>query len=89
MPDDASNDAIFEAAADAIVDGDLATLGRLLSENPGLVRARSSRAHRATLLHYVSANGVEDFRQKTPANIVDVTRTLLDAGAEVDAGSRS
>jgi tetratricopeptide (TPR) repeat protein len=89
MPDDASNDAIFEAAADAIVDGDLATLGRLLSENPGLVHARSSRAHRATLLHYVSANGVEDFRQKTPANIVDVARTLLDARAEVDAGSRS
>jgi hypothetical protein len=26
----------------------------------------STRAHRSTLLHYISANGVEDFRQKTP-----------------------
>jgi len=32
-----------------------------------------------------AANGVEDFRQKTPGNIVDIARTLLDAGAEVDA----
>src|SRR6185436_18781672 len=32
-----------------------------------------------------SANGVEGYRQKTPANIVDITRMLLDAGADVDA----
>jgi len=41
--------------------------------------------HRATLLHYIAANGVEDFRQKTPKNALDVARLLLDAGAEVDA----
>jgi ankyrin repeat protein len=39
------------------------------------------------LLHYVSANGVEDFRQKTPKSIVEITNLLLDAGAEVDAES--
>src|SRR2546425_8464703 len=49
----------FEAAAEAIVDGDVATLERLLRENPKLIRARSTRTHRATLLHYISANGVE------------------------------
>ena len=37
------------------------------------------------MLHYVSANGVEGYRQKTPPNIVEITKLLLDAGAEVDA----
>ena len=75
----------FEAAADAIVGGDLATVKRLLYEEPGLVLARSAREHGATLLHYVSANGVEGYRQKTPRNIVEIAEVLLRAGAEVDA----
>lgn len=79
----------FERAVDAIVSGDLATLKKLLSEDPKLVRARSTREHRSTLLHYVSANGVEDFRQKTPKNIVAITRLLLKAGADVNAESEA
>lgn len=75
----------FEAAADAIVSGDIATLRRLLREDPALVRARSTREHNATLLHYVAANGVEGYRQKTPGNIVETAQALLRAGAEVDA----
>ena len=75
----------FEAAADAIVSGDAATLKRLLREEPGLIRARSTREHSATLLHYVSANGIEGYRQKTPKNIVEIAEMLLKAGAEVDA----
>jgi hypothetical protein len=75
----------FETAADAIVSGDLGILERLLREQPDLIRARSTREHRATLLHYVSANGVEGYRQKTPKNAVAVARLLLRAGAEVDA----
>jgi ankyrin repeat protein len=75
----------FESAVDAIVTGDMATLRRVLRENPKLIRARSTRAHRATLLNYVGANGVEGFRQKTPKNAVQITEMLLDAGAEVDA----
>ncbi len=81
--------AIFESAIDAIVSGDAATLARLLREHPEIVRARSTRDHHATLLHYVSANGVEDFRQKTPKNIVEIARMLLDAGADVNAESNS
>jgi hypothetical protein len=77
----------FEAAVDAIVAGDSATLARLIAENPELARARSTREHRSTLLHYVSANGVEDFRQTTPKNIVEIARLLLDAGADVNAES--
>jgi ankyrin repeat protein len=79
----------FELAVDAIVDGDVATLSKLLRENPELVWTRSTREHRSTLLHYISANGVEDFRQKTPKNIVEIARLLLDAGADVNAGSEA
>jgi len=75
----------FERAADAIVDGDLTVLDDLLRREPELVRVRSSREHRATLLHYVSANGIENYRQRTPAGIVAIALRLLDAGAEVDA----
>jgi ankyrin repeat protein len=75
----------FERAADAIITGDVALLMRLLRENPALIRARSTRQHRAALLHYVSANGIEDFRQKTPNNIVEITKLLLNSGADVEA----
>jgi ankyrin repeat protein len=79
----------FEAAAEAIVNGDIETVRRLLREDPGLVRARSTRDHRSTLLHYVSANGIEDFRQKTPPNILEITQVLLEAGADVNAESEA
>ncbi len=75
----------FEAAVDAIVKGDTASLKRLLAEEPSLARARSTRKHGGTLLHYVSANGVEGYRQKTPKNIVAITTLLLGAGAEINA----
>jgi len=81
----ASEIAQFEAASEAIVAGDASRLRRLLADNPGLVRARSSREHRAALLHYISANGVESYRQRTPKNAVEIARILLKAGAEVDA----
>ncbi len=77
-------DAAFEAAADAVVNGDEAALKALLAANPDLVRARSSR-HGATLLHYISANGVEDERQITPANAEAVAQILLEAGADANA----
>ena len=75
----------FEAAADAIVAGEIATLDRLLREDPELIHTRSTREHRATLLHYVSANGVEGYRQTTPKNAVKIAEILLKAGAEIDA----
>jgi hypothetical protein len=75
----------FEAAVEAIVSGKTSTLKRLLRGNPELIRARSTREHRATLLHYVGANAVEGYRQKTPKNAVEVAEILLKAEAEVDA----
>lgn len=82
----------FERAAEAVIDGDAATLTRLLREDPELVRARSTRVcnfeppvHRATLLHYLAANGIEGYRQRSPKNAVEIAKILLDAGAEADA----
>lgn len=81
----ASSVALFESAVDAVVEGDVETLRRLLREHPDLVRQRSTRGHHAMLLHYVGANGVEGFRQHTPPNAVAILETLLAAGADVDA----
>src|ERR1035438_7912986 len=82
----------FESAVEAVVAGDEPELRRLMRETPSFVRARSTRTahfearvHRATLLHYVAANGVERSRQKTSKNAVAIATILLDAGAEVDA----
>jgi hypothetical protein len=77
----------FEAAVDAVVGGDMPALQRLLRQHRYLVQARSSRAHHATLLHYIAANGVEDDRQRTPPNAVVVATALLEAGARVDASA--
>jgi ankyrin repeat protein len=75
----------FESAVNAVVTGDLPALQALLQANPQLVHARSTRRHHATLLHYLGANGVEGGRQKTPAHALAIAKTLLDAGAAVDA----
>jgi hypothetical protein len=76
---------LFEAAARCVVGGDADGLRRMLRLHPELVRMRSTREHRATLLHYVSANGVESYRQVSPKNAAEMAGILLDAGAEVDA----
>lgn len=75
----------FERAVDAVVTGDAATLGALLHDHPELARARSTRRHHCTLLHYIGANGVEGWRQQTPPNAIEIAKMLLDAGAEADA----
>jgi hypothetical protein len=82
----------FESAVEAVVTGGLGALQDALRRNAALVQARSARVccfdppvHRATLLHYVAANGVEGYHQKTPPNLVEIARSLLQAGAEPDA----
>jgi hypothetical protein len=78
---------LFETAVDAVVAGDLPALQTLLDEHPELATLRSEREHHSTLLHYISANGVENERQHTPPNIVTIARLLLDCGADVNAES--
>jgi ankyrin repeat protein len=75
----------FESAVDAIVTGDLATLSVRLRDNSELIAMRSMRDHQATLLHYVGANGVESYRQQSPANAAAIAELLLNMGAKVDA----
>lgn len=75
----------FEAAVETVVSGDLAALEAMLRVDSELAKARSSRRHHATLLHYLGANGVEGERQKTPSNAVEIARALLESGAEADA----
>jgi len=62
------------------------------SHRPELVRALSTRVnhfdppmHRSTLLHYLAANGVEGYRQRSPKNAPEVAKVLLDAGADPNA----
>lgn len=82
----------FETAVEAVIGGDCSALSDLLSSHPDLVTARSSRVtnfdppvHGATLLHYIAANGVEGYRQRTPKTAVEIAGILLAAGAEPDA----
>lgn len=82
----------FERAVEAVIHGDLDPLDHLLRADPQLVDARSTRVtchdpqvHGATLLHYVAANGVEGYRQRTPPDAVAIARRLLEGGARPDA----
>lgn len=92
VADKASAVSRFEHAVETVIDGDAETLTRLLREDPELVRARSTRVcnfdppvHRSTLLHYLAANGVEGYRQRSPKNAVAIAEILLDAGADPNA----
>jgi hypothetical protein len=78
-------DPTFELAVDAVVQGRINDLSALLSEHPDLPVRRSAYGHRATLLHYTAANGVEIRRQLVPANAAEMVAALLDAGADRSA----
>lgn len=84
-PDREEIDILFERAAEAIARGDVAALRMLLEEEPSLAQARSPRPHRATLLHYCGANGVEEDRQTPAACDPGLIRVLLERGADPNA----
>lgn len=75
----------FARAVRAIITGDDAGLAAELAAEPELVSARSEARHRASLLHYVSANGIEEELQSPVPNGDAIAAILLAAGAEVDA----
>src|SRR5260370_42585844 len=77
---------VFARAVRAIITGDAAALRGELVAAPELVRARSVSAHHATLLHYVSANGIESELQRPVVNADEIAALLIAAGAEGDAG---
>jgi hypothetical protein len=75
----------FEIAVDALLRGDVEKLRGLIAHDPSLIDRRSSYGHRSTLLHYVGSNGVETYRQRVPMNLAEITRLLIEAGADVNA----
>lgn len=75
----------FEIAVDTLLSGDVEKLRGLLASDPSLVHRKSSFGHRSTLLHYVGSNGVETYRQRVPMNLAEITRLLVEAGADVNA----
>lgn len=81
------------AGIKAVRSGNLPELQVLLKENSDLVKVRADnktmdKKHNkgyfsgATLLHYVAGNPI---RGALPPNIIEITETLLSAGADVDA----
>jgi len=74
----------FEHAVDDLVFGNIDSLRTRLEKYPHLVQLRSTRVHHSMLIHYVGANGVEDYRQRSPENIVAILKLLLDSGSELD-----
>lgn len=75
----------FEIAVDTLLNGDVEKLRGLLADDMSLIHRRSSFGHRSTLLHYVGSNGVETYRQRVPMNLAEITRLLVESGADVNA----
>jgi len=77
----------FERAVDLLLCGAYYQLKSLLIQSPYLIHQHSDYGHYAGLIHYVTANGVELWRQYLPSNIVDLTQLLLEFGADIDMRS--
>ena len=78
-------DLTFENCIDTMLTGDLDKFTSALTTTPALAQQQSQYGHRATLLHYLGANGVESYRQVTPLNAVKIAECLIEAGANVNA----
>lgn len=83
--DGTRHDPVFEQCVDSTVSGDLNMLEALVRDFPEVVYARSPYPHRATLLHYLAACGVELRRQTSPYNARAIAELLLDRGADANA----
>lgn len=77
----------FESCIDTMLAGDISKLKTMLTKEPALATQRSQYGHRATLLHYLAANGVESYRQVTPLNAAVIAQSLIDAGADANANA--
>lgn len=82
VEDTSAPDLAFESAVACLLEGEFDDLRVLLEESPDLATRRSHFGHRATLLHYAAANGVETWRQVTPHDLPDRVALLLEAGAD-------
>ena len=74
----------FEQAIDFMLHGDLENLKKLIHKEPKILNMTSPFGHKASLIHYLAANGIETWRQIVPKNAPDMLRLLLDSGADPD-----
>ncbi|MFY0687113.1 MAG: hypothetical protein JXQ90_08115 [Cyclobacteriaceae bacterium] len=72
----------FETAVTSLVNGDQQKLAALLDEHPEIIHQQSSFGHKAGLIHYIAANGVEIWRQSVPMNATYLVELLLEKGAD-------
>src|SRR5262249_61446416 len=79
----------YENAVDTMLAGHLDGLRGLLDGDPSLTAQASHWPHRATLLHYATANGVEIHRQVVPRNLPAIVALLVDRGADVNASAHA
>ena len=82
---DIQPDPLFEEAVEATMNGEADKLQGMLKDHPQLTQLTSHWYHKATLLHYCAANGVETHRQRTPLNLPDIVHLLLSNGADMNA----
>lgn len=75
----------FERAVNYLLNGQKIKLQDQLDRFPHLISATSKYGHQATILHYTASNGVEFWRQKVPYNLVEMTKLLLEKGADKNA----
>ena len=80
-------DVTFESAVDALMHGELEVLQGMIKADPALATQTSAYGHRATLLHYLGANGVETQRQVAPYNAGALCELLISSGADVNASA--
>ena len=87
LPHHEIDDAVFRRAVDLLDDGDVDGLRLHLKNHPSLVHRRvvfegGNYFRDPTLLEFVAENPVR--HDRLPPNIVEVARTILDAGARSD-----
>src|SRR6185503_827899 len=83
-------DPLFREAVEAIDNGNISSLQNLLNKNPGLISKRLEApadgyfAH-PYLMWFVAENPIR--HEKLPANVIEVTRVLIDAAKKNAPGS--
>lgn len=85
VPVEGSVDTDFEEVVDLILHGNYEEVRVRLVDNPALITLTSRFGHRASLLHYLGANGVETHRQVSPYNASLMAELLLQHGTNVYA----
>ncbi|MFT5570720.1 MAG: hypothetical protein ACI9RP_002777, partial [Cyclobacteriaceae bacterium] len=75
----------FEAVVNIVLSGNLDKMKEAIIKYPEVINEKSQFGHKAGVIHYLAANGVEIWRQYLSANSVKMMELLMEAGADPDA----